>query len=157
MVKHHQCQIFRQNTIVFPKIVKRFKRDINAVSNGIQLDIDGQNESENFSLYLKKNANLGYFYCISSQLKPTTKHHVCFVHLIFGFWSYYVNFVYILQSKMGKTEKNGKKIMQQNWPKYQKPKDENLGWSQGTLLKGIDNCFNAAGSMVQRNLKSEMN
>ena len=87
MVKHHQCQIFRQNTIVFPKIVKRFKRDINAVSNGIQLDIDGQNESENFSLYLKKNANLGYFYCISSRLKPTTKHHVCFVHLIFGFWS----------------------------------------------------------------------
>ena len=112
MVKHYQCQNFRQNTIVFPKIVKRFKRDINAVSNGIQLDIDGQNESENFSLYLKKNANLGYFYCISSRLKPTTKHHVCFVHLIFGFWSYYVNFVYILQSKMGKTEKNGKKIMQ---------------------------------------------
>ena len=112
MVKHHQCQIFRQNTIVFPKIVKRFKRDINAVSNGIQLDIDGQNESENFSLYLKKNANLGYFYYISSRLKPTTKHHVCFVHLIFGFWSYYVNFVYILQSKMGKTEKNGKKITQ---------------------------------------------
>ena len=69
MVKHHQCQIFRQNTIVFPKIVKRFKRDINAVSNGIQLDIDGQNESENFSLYLKKNANLGYFHCISCQLK----------------------------------------------------------------------------------------
>ena len=58
---------------------------------------------------------------------------------------------------MGKTEKNGKKIMQQNWQKYQKPKDENLGWSQGNLLKGIDNCFNAAGSMVQRNLKSEMN
>ena len=77
MVKHHQCQIFRQNTIVFPKIVKRFKRDINAVSNGIQLDIDGQNESENFSLYLKKNANLGCFHCISNQLKkPTTKHHV---------------------------------------------------------------------------------
>ena len=69
MVKHYQCQNFRQNTIVFPKIVKRFKRDINAVSNGIQLDIDGQNESENFSLYLKKNANLGYFHCISSQLK----------------------------------------------------------------------------------------
>ena len=69
MIKHHQCQIFRQNTIVFPKIVKRFKRDINAVSNGIQLDIDGQNESENFSLYLKKNANLGYFHCISCQLK----------------------------------------------------------------------------------------
>ena len=39
---------------------------------------------------------------------------------VFGFWSllatklrkYYEIFVYILQGKMGKTEKNGKKIMQ---------------------------------------------
>ena len=49
----------------------------------------------------------------------------CFVHLIFDFWflvtfvdevtkmqKYYVFFVYILQGKMGKTEKNGKKITQ---------------------------------------------
>ena len=78
MVKHHQCQIFRQNhAIVFPKIVKRFKRDINAVSNGIQLDIDGQNESENFSLYLKKNTNLGYFHCISSRLKTNYQTPCC--------------------------------------------------------------------------------
>ena len=77
MVKHQQCQIFRQNTIVFPKIVKRFKRDINAVSNGIQLDIDGQNESENFSLYLKKNANLGYFHCICSRLKTNYQTPCC--------------------------------------------------------------------------------
>ena len=77
MVKHHQCQFFRQNTIVFPKIVKRFKRDINAVSNGIQLDIDGQNESENFSLYLKKNANLGYFHCIRNRLKTNYQTPFC--------------------------------------------------------------------------------
>ena len=57
MVDYHQC-IFCQNKIVFPKIVKRFKRNINAVSNGIQVDIGGENESENFSLYLKKNSNL---------------------------------------------------------------------------------------------------
>ena len=37
-------------------------------------------------------------------------------------------FVYILQSKMDKTEKNGKKITQLKWPKYQKPKDEKMGW-----------------------------
>ena len=46
---------------------------------------------------------------------------------VFGFWSllatkiwkYYVIFVYILQGKM---EKNGKKITQLKWPKYQKIK-----------------------------------
>ena len=65
------------------------------------------------------------------------------IHSIFGFWflvtfgdeatkiqKYYVNFVYILQGKMGKTEKNGKKITQLKWPKYQKPKDENMGWTK---------------------------
>ena len=35
---------------------------------------------------------------------------------------YYVIFVYMLQDKMGKMEKNGKKIMQPKWPKYQKTK-----------------------------------
>ena len=34
-------------------------------------------------------------------------------------------FVYILQGKVGKTEKNGKKIMQLKWQKYQKSKDKN--------------------------------
>ena len=45
---------------------------------------------------------------------------------------YYVIFVYILQGKMGKTEKNGKKITQLKWPKYQKPRrkqwDERNKW-----------------------------
>ena len=36
---------------------------------------------------------------------------------------YYIIFVYILQGKMGKTKKNGKKITQPKCPKYQKPKD----------------------------------
>ena len=66
---------------------------------------------------------------------------LCFLHSIFRFWflvsfddevmkiqKYYVIFVYILQGKMGKTEKTGKKITQLKWPKYQKPKDENMGW-----------------------------
>ena len=39
-------------------------------------------------------------------------------------------FVYILQGKMGKTEKNGKKITNLKWPKYQKPKNENMGWTK---------------------------
>ena len=40
---------------------------------------------------------------------------------------YYVIFVYVLQGNMGKTEKNQKQITQLKWPKYQKPKDENMG------------------------------
>ena len=61
-----------------------------------------------------------------------------FVHPIFHFWflitfgdkvmkiqTHYVIFVYILQGKMGKTEKKTrKKIMQ---PIYQKQNNENLG------------------------------
>ena len=39
---------------------------------------------------------------------------------------YYVIFVYILQGKMGKTEKKRKKITTKV-TKYQKPKDENMG------------------------------
>ena len=67
--------------------------------------------------------------------------NICFVHPIFRFWflvtfgnevtkiwKYYIIFVYILQGKMGKPEKNGKKIKQLKWPKYQKPKDKNMGW-----------------------------
>ena len=38
-----------------------------------------------------------------------------------------------LQGKMGKTERNGKKITQLKWPKYQKPKDENMGWTKPRL------------------------
>ena len=64
-----------------------------------------------------------------------------FWFLVFGhFWQQtykitkiLVIFVYILQSKVGKTEKNGKKIMQLKWPKYQKPKDENMGWTIRSL------------------------
>ena len=41
---------------------------------------------------------------------------------------YYVIFVYISQGKMGKTEKNRKKITQLKWPKYQKSKDEYIEW-----------------------------
>ena len=65
------------------------------------------------------------------------------IHLIFVFWffvtfcdeigktwKYYVIFVYILQGKMGKMDKNGKKIMQLKWPNYQKPKDESMGWTK---------------------------
>ena len=43
---------------------------------------------------------------------------------------YYVIFVYILQGKMGKKEKTGKKITQLKWPKYQKQKVENIGWTK---------------------------
>ena len=49
---------------------------------------------------------------------------------------YKVIFVYILQGKMGKTEKNGKKITQLKWPntKNQKPKYKNMGWTHQDCL-----------------------
>ena len=61
----------------------------------------------------------------------------CFVHPFFCFWvtfgndamkirKYKVIFVYILQGKMGKTEKNGKKITQLKGPKYQ----ETIVWDE---------------------------
>ena len=60
--------------------------------------------------------------------------------LVFGrFWQWiYENTkivcnVYNLQGKMGKTEKNRKEITQLRWPKYQKPKDENMGLPVSTL------------------------
>ena len=57
-IVYNNCNNIGIKTIVYPRIVKRFKRNINSVSDGIQLDIDGQNESERFSLHLKKNTNL---------------------------------------------------------------------------------------------------
>ena len=45
-------------------------------------------------------------------------------------------FVYILQGKMGKTEKNlERKNQQLKWPKYQKPKDKNMGWTKHKALE----------------------
>ena len=44
--------------------------------------------------------------------------------------NYYVIFVYILLGKMGKTGKNRKL----KWPKYQKPKDKNVGWMKHTYI-----------------------
>ena len=67
------------------------------------------------------------------------EYNVSFIqNFVFGFWSllttklqkYYVIFVYILQDKMGKTEKTRKEnhaTKVTKIPKYQKPKDENMG------------------------------
>ena len=33
------------------------------------------------------------------------------------------------KARWAKRKKTGKKIMQLKWPKYQKPKDENMGWT----------------------------
>ena len=50
-------------------------------------------------------------------------------------WKYYIIFVYILQGKIGKTEKNGKKIAQLKWQKHQKPKGINMGWTKQKARK----------------------
>ena len=75
----------------------------------------------------------------SSRQRYLVFRRSCFLFL--GFWSllatklqkYYIIFVYILQGKMGKMEKKGKKITQLKWPKYQntkKPKDGKMGWTK---------------------------
>ena len=46
------------------------------------------------------------------------------------FRKYYKILVYILQEKMGKTEKNGKKITQLKWPKYQKLERQKYGMNE---------------------------
>jgi hypothetical protein len=59
----------------------------------------------------------------------------------FGFWSllatklqkYYVIFAYILQDG-----KIGKKTTQLKWQKYQKPKDETMGWMKQKSNKKED-------------------
>ena len=59
-----------------------------------------------------------------------------FVLVIFGdevmkIQKYYRIFVYILHGKMDKKEKKtGKNIVQLKCPKYQKTKDENMGWTK---------------------------
>jgi hypothetical protein len=66
--------------------------------------------------------------------------NICSVHPIFRFWflvtfgnevmkiqKYYIIFVYLLQGKIGKTEKNWKDIHKTKKPKYQNPKDKNMG------------------------------
>ena len=86
---------------------------------------------------------------------------ICFVHPIFRFWflvtfgdeitkiqKHYIIFVYILQGKMDKTEKNGKKTTQLKWPKYQKPKDENMGWTKQYLCVGFTGSQNQFTNLV---------
>ena len=75
-----------------------------------------------------------------------------FSFLVFGhFWKvtkiqkYCVIFVYILQGKMDETEETGKKITQLKWPKYQKPKDKNMGWMKHKFMI-CQYCNNKAGN-----------
>jgi len=55
---------------------------------------------------------------------------VTFCNNVTEIQKYYVIFVYILQGKMGKTENTENEIMQLKWLRYQKPKDENIGWTK---------------------------
>ena len=63
--------------------------------------------------YLEIRSSLFLFFCFWSLL--ATK-----------LWKYYITFVYILQGKLGK---KGKKITQLKWPRYQKQKVKNMGWT----------------------------
>ena len=71
--------------------------------------------------------------------------NICFIHLIFRFvfghfwrWSYKNRKILCnlhFERQDGQDGKNGKKIMQLKWPKYQKPKDKNMGWTKHKDVK----------------------
>ena len=64
---------------------------------------------------------------------------------------YYVIFVYILQGKMGKME------TQLKWPKFQKPKDDNMGWTKHFILFSFISAFLPALKKIPcQNFKSTM-
>ena len=55
---------------------------------------------------------------------------------------YYVIFVYILQGKMGKTEKTEKKIMQLKGPKYQTKRQKyGMNETKFSKIKHLSNLF----------------
>ena len=70
----------------------------------------------------------------------------CFVHPIFRLWflvtfgdevtkiwKYSIIFVYILHSRWARRKKRKENHAELKWPKYQKPKDENMGWTNFKL------------------------
>ena len=69
---------------------------------------------------------------------------VAFDDEVMKIWKYCMIFVYILQGKMGKTEKPRKKITQLKWPKYQKPKKKI--WDERN-----NNCYNLKEKLSQVN------
>ena len=64
---------------------------------------------------------------------------------VFGFWSLlakqlqkYANITSLFtycKARWTRKKKNRKKITQLKWPKYQKPKDKNLGWTKHKKLQ----------------------
>ena len=75
---------------------------------------------------------------------PKKYFHVSFIPFFrFWYWSllammlrkYYIIFVYFLRGKMGKTEKNRKENHATKMTKYQKLKDENMGWRKNKEQK----------------------
>ena len=79
---------------------------------------------------------------LSNMKTKSPKHqHLYFVHPIYHFWflvtfgdevtktrNFYIIFVYILQDKMGKTEKNRKENHTTKVTKI--PKTKNMGWRE---------------------------
>ena len=53
---------------------------------------------------------------------------------------------------MGKTEKPEKKITQVKWPKYQKPKDENMGWTKNATDDKCDAIGSSACILTELSL-----
>ena len=80
--------------------------------------------------------------------KLTNRYWICcFVHPIFEFWflvtfgdevpKIWSNLCLHFARQDGRDGKNGKKIMQLKLPKYQKPKDQNMGWTKPVSSKHI--------------------
>ena len=80
-----------------------------------------------FTFWINTLGNHWYFFFRSSYFSSL----VLFGNEVTQIQKYYV----FLQGRMGKTEKTGKKISQLKWPKYQKPKDKNMGWMKHLFPK----------------------
>ena len=82
-----------------------------------------------------------------------------FIHPIFHFWSllatklqkYYITFVYILQGKMGKTEKTRKRISKLKWPKYQKPKTKRQKYGMNKIKEFLGQIWTCCFSTLKLN------
>ena len=92
---------------------------------------------------------------------------ICFIHPIFGFWflvifgddvtkirKYYVIFVYILQGKMGKTEKNWKENHATKVTKIPKTKRRKYGMNETNVYQItcvlIKTLFNLTKNLFQK-------
>ena len=67
------------------------------------------------------------------------------------------SYITILQGKLGKTKKNGKKITQLKWPKFKRPKEENMRWTKNKTANNLSYSFSNFKLLWSRKCKRMKN